>query len=136
MREHDPEQGTIIRSDLRAMHPPVRMALVIPLAAWDRLIQRINAFKPEFRPRAVAYSVLFGICATTGLSVAPLMISDAPSWAVPTYGAACVSAIAIGTGFVFVDKSLTKHQALRISQLAGEMEQIRDESIEGFSPLE
>lgn len=136
MRGHDPEQGTIIRSDLREMHPPVRMALVIPLAAWDRLIQRINTLKPGFRPWAVAYSILFGIGVTAGLSIVPLLISDPPSWAVPTYGATCVSAIAVGIGFVFVDKSLTKHQGYHISQLADEMEQIRGESIEGFSAYE
>ena len=136
MREHNHEQGIIIRSDLRAIHPPVRMALVIPIAAWDRLIQRLNTLKTGFRPWAVAYSVLFGIGATAGLSIIPLAISEAPSWAVPTYVAVCVSSIVIGVSFIFVDRSLIKHQSLHISQLAGEMEQIRDESIEGYSSLE
>ena len=135
--EDNIQQGeNIIRSDLRVIHPPIRMALVVPLAVWDRLIQRVNTLKPGFRPWAVAYSVLFGIGVTAGLSIVPLTISDTPSWAVPTYGAICASALIIGVAFVFVDKSLTKHQVSHISQLAGEMEQIRDESIEGYSLLE
>ena len=86
--------------------------------------------KPGFRPWAVAYSVLFGIGVTAGLSIAPLMVSDAPSWAVPSYGATCASALVIAVAFVFVDKSLTKHQVSQISHLVDEMEQIRDESID------
>ena len=130
MEDNIHQRGNIIRSDLRVMHPPIRVALVIPVAVWDRLIQRINTLKPGFRPWAVAYSVLFGIGVTAGLSIVPLTISDAPPWAVPTYAATCASALIIGIAFVFVDKSLTKHQVSHISQLAGEMEQIRDESFD------
>ena len=130
MREAENQSESIIPSDLRVRRPPIRDALVVPIAEWDRLIQRLNSFKSDFRPWAVAYSVLFGIGVTAGLSIVPLTISDAPSWAVPTYGAICASALIIGVAFVFVDKSLTKHQVSHITQLAGEMEHIRDESRE------
>lgn len=130
MEQNSQQQENIIRSDLRVMHPPIRVALVVPLAVWNRMIQRINTFKPEFRPWAIAYSVLFGIGVTAGLSIAPLVISDPPSWAVPTYAATCASALIIGGALVFVEKSLTKHEGSQISQLADEMEQIRDESFD------
>ena len=99
------------------------------------MIQRINALKPGFRPWAIAYSVLFGIGATAGLSIVPLMNSDAPSWAVPTYAATCASALVTAVAFVFVDKSLTRHEVSHITQLVGEMEQIRDESSDEESPM-
>ena len=92
------------------------------------MIQRINALKPGFRPWAVSYSVLFGIGMTAGLSIIPLMNSDAPPWAVPTYAAICASALVTAVAFVFVDKALTRHDVSHITQLVGEMEQIRDES--------
>ena len=121
---------------VRLNYPATQEGLVIPVSVWNGLIGRIKGLKHEFRPWSVAYSVFFGMGATAGLSIAPLMISDAPSWAVPTYGGACVSAIVIGVGFLFVDRSLTRQQSSNIGQLAGELEKIRDESIEGFSSRE
>ena len=133
MEDNSNRQENIVPSGLRVWHPAVRDALAVPVSTWDRLIQRIDAFKPEFRPWSVAYSVLFGIGVTAGLSIAPLIVSDAPSWAVPTYAAICGSALIIGTAFLFTEKSLTKHQVSQISQLAHEMEHIRDESLDGES---
>ena len=130
MREAEDQSESIIPSDLRVRRPPIRDALVVPLVVWDRLIQRLNSFKSDSRPWAVAYSVFFGIGVTAGLSIVPLTISDAPSWAVPTYSAICASAFIIGVAFVFVERSLTKHRVSQIGQMADEMEQIRDESLD------
>ena len=103
---------------------------MIPLATWNRCIQRIDANKSKFRPWAIAYSVLFGIGGTAGLSIAPLMASSPPSWAVPIYSAICVATLVAGIAFVFVERSLSKQQLSQFDQLIGEMEQLRDESLD------
>ena len=82
------------------------------------------------RPWVIAYSVLFGIGITAGLSIAPLIIANTNFWVVATYAAACATSMLVGAALIFMERQLTGHQNFHIGQLACEMKQIRDESLD------
>ena len=133
MSQQRNQQGRTIRRDMRIYYPTMQEGLVVPVSAWNGLIGRITGLKSNFRPWSVAYSVLFGIGITSGLSIAQLDESGAPAWMVATYAAASATALILGVGLLLMERQLSKHQASHISQLVDEMDQIRAESLGGES---
>ena len=106
---------------------------MIPVSTWNGFIERVNESRQQFRPWSIAYSVLFGIGITAGLSIAPLLIADANIWIVAVYAGATATSLLVGIALIFMERQLTRHQGSHINQLAGEMVQIRDESLDDES---
>jgi hypothetical protein len=133
MSQQRSQRGRTIRSDIRINIPPTQEGLVVSVFTWNGLIERIKGLKPDFRPWSIAYSTLFGIAITSGLSIAPLNQSDAPTWLLATYASACATTFLLGVGFFFMERQLSNHQRTHVAQLVNEMDQIRDESLNGGS---
>lgn len=129
MRQQRGQRGRTIRSHMRINIPPTQEGLVISVSAWNGFIERVKGAKRGFRPWSIAYSVLFGIGITAGLSIAPLMIAEASLWIVATYAAASATSILVGVALIFMERQLARHQDTHIHQLVSEMEHIRDESL-------
>ncbi len=129
-QDSDP-QGQTIQWGMRLNYPANQEGLVIPVSTWNGFVERVEGTKQEFRPWSIAYSVLFGIGITAGLSIAPLMIADAGIWIVATYAGTSATTILVGAALICMERQLAKHQDSHISQLANEMVQIRDDSIGG-----
>lgn len=125
--------GRFIRQDMRLNYPSTQEGLVIPVSTWNGFIERVNESRQQFRPWSIAYSVLFGIGITAGLSIAPLLIADANIWIVAVYAGATATSLLVGIALIFMERQLTRHQGSHINQLAGEMVQIRDESLDDES---
>ena len=130
MEQESQPQYVHIRTSVRLLRPPVQVALAVPVAKWDELIDRIKGFKPDFRPWSIAYSISFGIGITAGISIAPLMISGLPTWVVMAYVAISASALAIGVGLVIAERALAKQQSSQIDLLTDEMGQMKDDYLE------
>jgi hypothetical protein len=104
--------------------------LAIPVSEWDGLIHRLKNLQPDFRLLPVAYSIFFGIGVTAGLSIAPLLNSNLPSWVLMSYVAICAASLALGLGILISDKVLSTQRSLHIDQLAKEMTNIKDRYLE------
>ena len=119
-----------IETRLRIMAPPEQVSMPIPVQTWNDLTGRLNSCKASFRPWAVAYSVLFGVGATAGLSIAPLAIVDVAPWVVTIYAVICAAAIAPGVALVTAEKALAGQQGSQIDQLVSEMDATRESFIQ------
>ena len=120
----------IYRPPLRVVAPPEEVALAIPVAKWDELVARIQGFKPDFRPLAIAYSIFFGIGVTAGLSIAPLLISGIAAWVIGVYAAITICGFAIGAVLLVAERLLGKQQSSQIALLTSEMRDLKDEYLE------
>ena len=127
-QERNRERRTI-RQDMRLNYPTIQEGLVIPVSTWNGFIERVKESRQQFRPWSIAYSVLFGIGITAGLSIAPLLIADANLWIVAIYAVAAATSILVGVALVIMERQLARHQGSHINQLASEMVQIRDDSL-------
>ena len=78
----------------------------------------------------IAYSIFFGIGVTSGLSIAPLLISSLPLWVIMLYVAICAAALALGAGLLIADRVLSKQRSIQIDQLVNEMSYIKDGYLE------
>jgi hypothetical protein len=115
---------------MRLNYPPTQEGLAIPVSEWDGLIHRLKNLQPDFRLLPVAYSIFFGIGVTAGLSIAPLLNSNLPSWVLMSYVAICAASLALGLGILISDKVLSTQRSLHIDQLAKEMTNIKDRYLE------
>ena len=131
MSQQGDQQWLTIQPEIRAYYSSRQDNLVVPVSTWNGFIERVKGSRPEYRPWSIAYSVLFGIGITAGLSIAPLLIADANFWIVAIYAGAAATSILVGVALIFMERQLTRHQGSQIHQLASEMLQIRDERIGG-----
>ena len=122
-----------ISQDTRLNYPSTREGLVIPVSTWNGFIQRVEGSRQQFRPWSITYSVLFGIGITAGLSIAPLLIADASLWIVAIYMVASATSMIVGVALIFMERHLARHLGSHIDQLADEMVQLRDESLDDES---
>lgn len=129
MSQQGDQRWLTIQPEIRAFYSSRQDNLVVPVSTWNGLIERVKGSRQPFRPWSIAYSVLFGIGITVGLSIAPLMIAAASLWIVAVYVVAAATSILVGVALIFMERQLTRHQGSQIDQLAGEMSQIRDERI-------
>ena len=120
----------MIQWGMRLNYPPIQEGLAIPVSDWDGLIQRIRNIQPDLRRLPVAYSIFFGIGVTSGLSIAPLLISSLPLWVIMLYVAICAAALALGEGLLIADRVLSKQRSIQIDQLVNEMSYIKDRYLE------
>ena len=130
MSQQRGQRSRILRRETRLNYPPTEEALVISVADWDGLIQRIKNLQPDLRQLPVAYSILFGVGVTAGLSIAPILISSLPTWVMILYVAICAAALSLGVGLLMADRVLSKQRAIQIDQLADEMTNTKDRYLE------
>jgi hypothetical protein len=130
MTEERNQSAPMIQWGMRLNYPPIQEGLAIPVSDWDGLIQRIRNIQPDLRRLPVAYSIFFGIGVTSGLSIAPLLISSLPLWVIMLYVAICAAALALGAGLLIADRVLSKQRSIQIDQLVNEMSYIKDRYLE------
>ncbi len=118
--------GTRLERYLRIMSPLEQVAIPIPLEEWDRLINRINSCKVSLQPWSTACSIALGIGVTSGLSIAPIAVSNLPWWVLTIYIVLC--ALGLGTGVILfiAGKTLARTQQSQIDLVTSEMERTRE----------
>ena len=116
----------------RVLKPPDPVYLLIPVEEWDRLAERLESCKVSLRLWSVAYSIMFGIAITAGLSIAPIALSDVSGWVLNVYIAVAAASLAAGIVMVIAEKLAAKYQAEQIDDLIADMARKRNSPI----PLE
>ena len=116
----------------RVLTPRDPVYLLIPVEEWDRLAERLESCKVSLRLWSVAYSIMFGIAITAGLSIAPIALSDVSGWVLNVYIAVAAASLAAGIAMVIAEKLAAKYQAEQIDDLIADMARKRNSPI----PLE
>ena len=130
MEQDNQEQPLYVpRGTLRLNRPAEQAGIAVSSAQWDGLINRIQKLKPDFRPLTVAYSIFFGIGATAGLSIAPLLMSGIAGWVIGVYAGITISGFAFGAALLVAERLLGQQQSSQIAQLISEMNDLKDEFI-------
>lgn len=105
----------------RVMPPQEPVYLLIPIEDWDRLMERLEACKISLRLWSVAYSIMFGIAITAGLSIVPIAASDVAGWVLNLYIAVTAAALAGGIALVISERFAAKRHASQIDDLISDM---------------
>ena len=103
------------------MPPQEPVYLLIPIEDWDRLMERLEACKISLRLWSVAYSIMFGIAITAGLSIVPIAASDVAGWVLNLYIAVTAAALAGGIALVISERFAAKRHASQIDDLISDM---------------
>ena len=111
---------------IRALPPPEPVYLLIPVEEWDRLAERLESCKVSLRLWSVAYSIMFGIAITAGLSIVPIAASDVSGWVLNVYIAVAAASLAAGIAMVIAEKLAAKYQAEQIDDLIADMARKRN----------
>ena len=110
----------------RVVAPPEPVYLLIPVEEWDRLAERLEACKISLRLWSVAYSIMFGIAITAGLSIVPIVASDVSGWVLSVYIAVTAASLAGGVALVISERFLAKYHASQIDDLIADMARRRN----------
>lgn len=129
MEQDSQEQSVLVQRGIRVTPTAEQAGLVVPMARWDALINRLQEIKPDFRPLTVAYSIFFGIGVTAGLSIAPLLVSGAAGWVIGIYVAITICGLVVGFSLAVTERLLGKQQSSQIDQLVSDMNDLKDEFI-------
>ena len=106
-------EGSWVENRIWILSPLEQVAIPIPLEEWDRLISRINACKVSLQPWSTACSISLGIGVTSGLSIAPIAVSNLPWWVLTIYIVLCVLGLGAGVILFIAGKALARiHPAL------------------------
>jgi hypothetical protein len=105
--------------------PVTERRMGIRCADWDRLKERLSQVSNPIPHLRVAYSVIYGIAATAGLTIIPLTMTEGLSpWVIPLYGCVCFFGVLCGSIFVWLDERIHSIRKTQISDIAKDMEEI------------
>ena len=119
-------EGSWVENRIWILSPLEQVAIPIPLEEWDRLISRINACKVSLQPWSTACSISLGIGVTSGLSIAPIAVSNLPWWVLTIYIVLCVLGLGAGVILFIAGKALARIQQSQIDFVTSDMERIRE----------
>ena len=98
-------------------------SLVISVADWDSLLERVKACKPSFPFWTATYSVAFGIGITAGLSILPIAFApQMPGWVFTAYVTTSAVGFAAGILSVIAERAAARRQQSDIDRLVVELE--------------
>lgn len=108
---------------LPSTHAERRIA--IRIADWKSIRQSVSELDSPFPRLEVAFSILFAISATAGVSVVPISYSQGlPWWVTPFFGVVFLSTLLTGLVCVFLDRRLGKRRKGLAESLCVRMDEI------------
>ena len=123
---------TNLEADIQVALPRRSVHLLIPIDEWDRLTERLNTCKISLHLWSVAYSVMFGIAVTAGLSIIPIAASNFAEWVLGVYTAVASASLAAAIALVIAERYLAKSHESQIDDLISDMARRRN----SFMPQE
>jgi hypothetical protein len=94
-------------------------------ADWDRIKKRLSQLYNPIPHLRIAYSVVYGVAATAGLTIIPLTITEGLSpWVIPFYGCVCLFGFICATVFVFIDRRIYSIKTTQISDIIADMDDV------------
>lgn len=106
-------------------------SLVISVADWDSLLERVKACKPSFPFWTATYSVAFGIGITAGLSILPIAFApQMPGWVFTAYVTTSAVGFAAGILSVIAERAASRRQQSGIDRLVVELERRKSLAVE------
>ena len=101
--------------------------MAIRYSDWERLKRRLSRVVDPVPRLSVVYSILFGIAASSGLSIIPIAKSQGlPSWVTPLYACVCVFSLLCGFVFVWVDRKVRSGMESELQDIEADMNDIED----------
>jgi len=106
-------------------------SLVISVADWDSLLERVKAGKPAFPFWTATYSVAFGIGITAGLSILPIAFApQMPGWVFTAYVTTSAVGFVAGIVSVIAERAASRRQQSDIDRLVVELERRKSLAVE------
>ncbi|MFX0204101.1 MAG: hypothetical protein ACFFCW_49010 [Candidatus Hodarchaeota archaeon] len=105
--------------------PSREKRMAIRCSDWERIKRRISQIADPIPKLSVVYSILFGIAATSGLSILPIVVSQGlPSWVTPLYICIFLFSFLCGCVFVYVDRKFRSGRSSDIKDIKADMNDI------------
>lgn len=104
--------------------PDRERRMAIRYSDWKRLRRRLSRVADPIPRLSVAYSVLFGIAASSGLSIIPIAISYGLSWVTSLYICICGFSLLCGCVFVWIDRKVHLARCSDLEDIEADMEEI------------
>ena len=105
-------------------------SLVISVADWDSLLERVKAGKPSFPFWTATYSVAFGIGATAVLSIIPMYFAQVPLWVLVAYSGVSLCGFVAGIISFIAERAASRRQQSDIDRLVVELERRKSLAVE------
>jgi len=94
-------------------------------ADWERIKSRISKVSRPIPWLSVAYSVLLGVFATSGLTIVTLTSTQGlSSWVVPVYACVCVSSLLLAIVLIILDRNIANKGKSDMLDIKSDMESI------------
>lgn len=117
-----------VRRDEYIVVPPAEhdRRLAVRYRDWERLQQDVRkAGRSELGFLAILWPLSFGVAATSLFSIMPMASArDLPAWVIPSYMAATVAGIALGSVFALLHWKLAKTVRGNLEEIVAEMGRI------------
>ena len=128
MERQQPERPSEIRFEaaIRIMTPPEQISIPIPLQEWNALLSKVESCRVFVQWWSIAYSIAFGVGATAGLSIAPIVYSDLPGWVLTLYAVVCSVGLTSGAILILAQRTIAKGQHSQIDSLLSDIQRTRD----------
>lgn len=97
-------------------------SLVISVADWDSLLERVKACKPSFPFWTATYSVAFGIGFTAALAIIPMYFAQVPLWVLVAYSGVSLCGLVAGIISFIAERVSSRRQQSDIDRLVVELE--------------
>ena len=92
---------------------------------WQRIRRRVSRATSRTAKLPVIYSILFGVAASSGLSIIPIASTeDLPSWVTPVYVCVCVFSFLTACVFVWFDNKNQSEKESELQHIQEDMEEI------------
>lgn len=99
--------------------------MAIRVLDWERLKRKLSTVDEPIQKIAVVYSILFGVSASSGLSIIPLFMSEGlPAWVIPLYGCVCIFSLISAFIFVGIDWKFRSKKKSDIQEINKDFEDI------------
>ena len=105
-------------------------SLVISVADWDSLLERVKAGKPSFPFWTATYSVAFGIGFTAALAVIPMYFAQVPLWVLVAYSGVSLCGFVAGIISFIAERAASRRQQSDIDRLVVELERRKSLAVE------
>ena len=120
------DRPTIIQTSGRVLTPRDPVYIPIEIGEWDRITARIKDCRISLNLWSVVYSVMFGIAVTSGLSIWPILDSDAPASVVMTYVSITSASLAAAVSLVVAERLFSKRNTAQIDNVVSDMTRRKD----------
>ena len=99
--------------------------MAIRCSDWERLKRRLSRIVDPVPRPSIVYSILFGIAASSGLSIIPIAASQGlPPWVTPLYACVCAFSLLCGGVFVWVDRKVRSGRKSELRDIEADMNDI------------